>query len=598
MARVEIVQLFRATNRREDIGIERSDRRGWNRRTHGATLGYADFTACLAACAAVIFTGEEWEANYSTLGQKFALLLFWLERESCSEKRWKVCQPMRRREKPRARDLVAVAARRGVAVDGEEDWPEAFRPSLSGLLEAGAERRLRQLFAYYCTCGDRLNVGPHAALKLSQVVRLLADAGCLDTAHSRQRLDVALAAFGGVSRKRLSFEDLVHLLSDFACDDANHGGLSDFISRHILFDVPEPLPPGVVEPTESHSLRHDLDDKARSELEKCLNVKTPENEQRKHLLAIAAPAPAADCVVDVYSDALKSGAGSPIGGEATCSLKEEDVEVAAICPDLTVATEEIEALTTSLERETHLKQLAHDLCVGGFSDAVDSISQELGATKVAGVPLVRSLEPAHKCGGLRELRDRLHSRCMDSTQHDMPGEGRHYARMRAAAAQLRQPLSAAVGPRELRRLCKLSDEDLSRLTAPYDTPRLRMSPLRSLKAKLHNSILEQVARLRELRDVRQQRAQDRLSDSGFHAVKPDASHISLDSALGNDQADNERQRQLRVLEAVRQGLASTHLLFCLNCRRRSLTSLTVSLPYRAVLERTSWMTAIPVRNPT
>lgn len=555
MARVEIVQLFRATNRREDLDSECSGRRGWNRRTSGATLGYADFTACLAACAAVIFTGEEWEAKYSTLGQKFGLLLFWLERESCSEKRWKVCQTTRRRDKPRAKDLVAVAARRGVAVDGEEDRPEVLRPSSSGLLEASAERRLRQLFAYYCTCGDRLNVGPHAALKLSQVVRLLADAGCLDTAHSRQRLDVALAAFGGVSRKRLSFEDLIHFLADFASDNANLGGLSAFISRHILLDGPELLPPSLVEPIESHSSRYDLGDSHRSEEEKCLKVNTTKNDPKEQLLAIAAPAPSEDCAIDVFSDAMTSVAGSPvvIGREATCSVKERGVEAAAVSPDFLLATEEIEALKMTMERETHLKQLARDLCVGGFSDAVDSISLELGATKVAGVPLVRSLEPAHKCGGLRELRDRLHSRCKECKEHNVPGERKHYARMRAAAAQGGQPMTAAVGPRELRRLCQLSDEELSRLTAPYDSPRLRTNPLRSLKAKLHTSMLEQVARLRELRDVRRQTVQDRLADSGFHAVKLDASHISVGSALNNGQGDDLRRQQLCVLEAVRQG---------------------------------------------
>ena len=45
---------------------------GWNLRSLDAegSLRFADFMACIAACAAVVFPDEDWQAAFVTIAQK------------------------------------------------------------------------------------------------------------------------------------------------------------------------------------------------------------------------------------------------------------------------------------------------------------------------------------------------------------------------------------------------------------------------------------------------------------------------------------------------------------------------------------------------
>lgn len=104
------------------------------------------------------------------------------------------------------------------------------------LLTAPLLYRLRQLFAYYCTYGERLNVGSRAALSRVQVVRLLADSGILNTLKIRQRVDILLAA-NGVRFRRLGFGDLVDLLASVATNASHVGRHHQNHRRLALHDL-------------------------------------------------------------------------------------------------------------------------------------------------------------------------------------------------------------------------------------------------------------------------------------------------------------------------------------------------------------------------
>lgn len=368
MARVEVLQLFRAMQ----SGEAKTE---WNSKREASRMRYADFAACVAACAAVIFSGEGWAEKYETMAQKLGLLLFWLHRQSAeggvATRTTAAC-----RRRAWSREMVETAMRRFGTIEEAE---------ASSQVEAGLDRKLRAIFAYYCTNGERLNVGKDAALSRVQVVRLLADAGCLEASARRQRVDVALAALCGVRRRRVSYADFVALSREIAGEES----IAALLGRHPLFDADVPV-------------------------EKVAAAEQPEQPE---LLRLAS------------SEIADAGPEPPA--------------VAAL---------------------------------------VDTISRDLGETKVAGIALAA---PPPK---LRDLKDKLRARTDGDARDD--------------------------------------DDDQT------------STSLHTVRAKLRDSVLEQLNQISELSDVRRRVAMDCLD-----------APVSLDD-LRTDPADDHRRRQLLALETA------------------------------------------------
>lgn len=191
LTRVQVLHAFRGPTSKQS-------RVAWNRLSSETyVLTYEEFAECMSSCAAAAFDGEEWNASSA---EKLRLFLHWLEKKSNVTPKKPLFRP---------RKVLTKA-----------------RP-----VEDAAELRL--LFAQYCTFGDRLNVGPNAALSRAQVVRLLRDSGCLDDPDRRQRVDVALASFG-VKRRRFSFQHLVELVATLSDKEPRKGDKDDNVFQALL----------------------------------------------------------------------------------------------------------------------------------------------------------------------------------------------------------------------------------------------------------------------------------------------------------------------------------------------------------------------------
>ena len=190
---MEVLQLFRAM-KSEDCADAMRARSEWNRcrPKNEGSLGFADFCSVLGACAAAVFSGGEragGERDGScSLAEKLRLLLFWLDQRCTTS-----AGSSELEEERQERALVAASARgdseRAASAGGAKALatvacceiahrhspspsskgrgrrsvsPGSARAADALLLEPPLEQQLRQLFAYYCTCGDRLNVGPNA----------------------------------------------------------------------------------------------------------------------------------------------------------------------------------------------------------------------------------------------------------------------------------------------------------------------------------------------------------------------------------------------------------------------------------------------------
>ena len=207
MPRVELLQLFR--------GVQGAPAASGTPRP---LLSYHEFVMVLAGVSSVIFSGPEWSASYDRPEQKLQLLLFWMDQSSA------VFQG-------NGRDLleclVGTAAESDRGTRAPERAERAHAPSsvISSLplpsdldtlprLEH-LDHELTELFAYYCTYGERLNVGPSAAISRSQVTRLLSDARVIDTPRAKAEVDVILARLGA-RRRRLAYDEFYVLLAEVA----------------------------------------------------------------------------------------------------------------------------------------------------------------------------------------------------------------------------------------------------------------------------------------------------------------------------------------------------------------------------------------------
>ncbi|KAJ8599272.1 hypothetical protein CTAYLR_006787 [Chrysophaeum taylorii] len=549
MARVEILQLFRAMKSGETKQL-------WNRSSTETWLRYTDFASCLAACAAVVFSGDDWDAKYETLAQKLQLLLFWLDQRTTPRKTPLLAS--RSDKRPRAL-MLQTAARRGVVAAAERNGvvvekalpPEVTAPSG----HPDVQRKLQQLFSYYCTYGERLNVGPDAALNRTQVMRLLADGGCLDSPRSRQRVDVALAAFG-VKRRRLDLEDLVKLL--VALDDGARSpgeALVALLARHAFF-AEQPPPSGEeARPNTTQAPSPPLvDDLGLSADAAAVNppqdlrhlgqLEPRDDDDDDDELATTAPVSCeTERLVTALSEAMtavteRQAALSHAvdGGGVTASLEElltpaekeeeEDAELLLDAPPRIAssartslagikakqqsAREECRDAATTTERE-------ESAAAPGVSTLVDTISRTLGSMCVAGVALAQE-QPQQKASEdgnkarLCDLRHRLQNR----------GEDEHYSRMAAAAAQRASPANA-VGSRELHQFSARVNDDLTPTNAgkfstpPPPLPSWEERPyssrtsLQTVRAKLRESVAGQLTRLQRLHETRERAMVDRLA---------------------------------------------------------------------------------------
>ncbi len=211
MPRVELLQLFRGVQGTAKPVVVAPD-------TARPLLSYDEFVMVLAGISSVIFSGPEWSASYDRPEQKLQLLLFWMDQGSA------VFQG-------NGRDLLECLVGTAAADDRGSRAPEraerAHAPSsvISSLplpsdldtlprLEH-LDHELTELFAYYCTYGERLNVGPSAAISRSQVTRLLSDARVIDTPRAKAEVDVILARLGA-RRRRLTYDEFYVLLAEVA----------------------------------------------------------------------------------------------------------------------------------------------------------------------------------------------------------------------------------------------------------------------------------------------------------------------------------------------------------------------------------------------
>ena len=206
LPRVEAVQVFRAMkSKAEDARPE------WNGRRRNHSLSLADFGACLAATAAIVFSGDD----DKTFAQKFLQLLHFLRQQKAFP------------EKKQRPSVVGTThtAKTLVLRTPRTIWTTEKKKAFSAVvarenerktsIDAALKPKLRRLFHYFCTSGGhRLNVGPSASLTRLQCVRLLEHCGCLASPRLRERVDVAIAARG----RRVDFDGLVTLLESIASD--------------------------------------------------------------------------------------------------------------------------------------------------------------------------------------------------------------------------------------------------------------------------------------------------------------------------------------------------------------------------------------------
>ena len=165
--------------------------------------------------------GAEWDEQYPELQHKFQLLLFWMDQGSLifrgngndllnhMQLSVEQFQAAVRLSEPFSRPIDAVEGG-AIGYDVITSLPDNSTllreiPSVQGL-----EEEFQSTYNYYCTYGDRLNVGPHALLKRSQFHRLMKNMKMLDLHTLRPSdVDVILERRLGKGVTKMDFDAFV-----------------------------------------------------------------------------------------------------------------------------------------------------------------------------------------------------------------------------------------------------------------------------------------------------------------------------------------------------------------------------------------------------